>query len=57
MRLDKAPWTAAKWARKTAKHAAWLVIAAATGGAWIMYFNDAPTVTREILTLQEKANG
>ncbi len=50
MRLDKAPWTAAKWARKTAKHAAWLVIAAATGGAWIMYFNDAPTVTREILT-------
>jgi cytochrome c oxidase accessory protein FixG len=30
----------------------WLGIAAATGGAWIMYFNDAPTVTREILTLQ-----
>ncbi|GGG43778.1 cytochrome c oxidase accessory protein CcoG [Caldovatus sediminis] len=50
MRLDKAPWTAAKWARKAAKHAAWLGIAAATGGAWIMYFNDAPTVTREILT-------
>jgi cytochrome c oxidase accessory protein FixG len=50
MRLDKAPWTAAKWGRKAAKHAAWLAIAAATGGAWIMYFNDAPTVTREILT-------
>jgi cytochrome c oxidase accessory protein FixG len=50
MRLDKAPWTAAKWGRKVAKHTAWLAIAAATGGAWIMYFNDAPTVTREILT-------
>ncbi len=50
MRLDKAPWTGAKWAKKAAKHAAWLAIAAATGGAWIMYFNDAPTVTREILT-------
>jgi cytochrome c oxidase accessory protein FixG len=50
MRLDKAPWTAAKWARKIGKHAAWLAIAAATGGAWIMYFNDAPAVTREILS-------
>jgi cytochrome c oxidase accessory protein FixG len=29
-----------------------LLIAAATGGAWIMYFNDAPTVTRAILTGQ-----
>lgn len=32
--------------RKVAKHAAWLGIAFWTGGAWIMYYADAPTVTR-----------
>lgn len=50
MRLDRAPLSAAKAARKGAKHAVWLLIAALTGGAWIMYFNDAPTVTANILT-------
>ena len=50
MRLDKQPWTAEKLRKKLLTHAAWLGIAAATGGAWIMYFNDAPTVTRDILT-------
>jgi cytochrome c oxidase accessory protein FixG len=50
IRLDKAPLGREKILRKGAKHAAWLAIAAATGGAWIMYFNDAPIVTREILT-------
>ena len=43
MRLDKAAWGAGKAARKLAKHAAWLAIAAATGGAWVFYFADAPT--------------
>ncbi|WP_372622851.1 cytochrome c oxidase accessory protein CcoG [Falsiroseomonas sp.] len=55
MRLDKAPWTAEKWRKKALTHAAWVAIAAATGGAWIMYFNDAPTVTVEILTGQASA--
>lgn len=50
MRLDQAPWTAAKWRKRAAKHAAWLVIALLTGGAWIMYFNDAPTVVRAFFT-------
>ncbi|WP_439595938.1 cytochrome c oxidase accessory protein CcoG [Falsiroseomonas sp.] len=50
MRLDKAPWSVAKFRKKALTHLAWLLIAAATGGAWIMYFNDAPTVTRELLT-------
>ncbi|MDJ0388377.1 cytochrome c oxidase accessory protein CcoG [Roseomonas sp. E05] len=50
MKLDAAPMTRGKALRKAAKHAAWLAIAAATGGAWIMYFQDAPTVTRAILT-------
>lgn len=46
MRLDQAPWTAAKLRRRALKHAAWLGIAFLTGGAWITYFNDAPTVVR-----------
>ncbi len=50
MRLDRQPTSAAKVLRKSAKHAVWLLIAAATGGAWIMYFQDAPTVVREIFT-------
>jgi cytochrome c oxidase accessory protein FixG len=50
MRFDKAPWTAAKWRKRTLKHAAWLLIAFLTGGAWIMYFGDAPTVVRDFFT-------
>ena len=52
MRLDKQPFGPAKAARKIAKHAAWLVISISTGGAWVLYFNDAPTITRELATLQ-----
>jgi cytochrome c oxidase accessory protein FixG len=36
--------------RKALKHAAWLGIAFWTGGAWIMYYVDAPTVTEEFWT-------
>ena len=46
--LDRAPPSRAKLVKKAAKHAAWLVIALLTGGAWIMYFRDAPTVVAEI---------
>ena len=52
IRLDKQPWTSEKLWKKSATHTAWILIAAATGGAWIMYFNDAPTVTYEIITGQ-----
>jgi cytochrome c oxidase accessory protein FixG len=51
-KLDQQPLSAAKAGKKIAKHAVWLLIAAATGGAWVMYFNDAPTVLREMTTLQ-----
>ena len=50
MKLDAGPRNGAYWARKIAKHGAWVLIAAATGGAWIMYFNDAPTITRQFFT-------
>jgi cytochrome c oxidase accessory protein FixG len=50
MRLDRQPLTAGKAIRKAIKHAAWLVIAFATGGAWVMYFNDAPSTARGFFT-------
>jgi len=46
MRLDAAPWSFDKLWRKSGKHAVWLGIAFGTGGAWIFYFHDAPTVLR-----------
>jgi cytochrome c oxidase accessory protein FixG len=52
IRLDQQGLTAAKAAKKLLKHAAWLVIATATGGAWVMYFNDAPTLLRDVFTLE-----
>ena len=55
MKLDAEPWSGRKLALKAAKHAVWLLIALVTGGAWIMYFNDAPTVVREIFTGQASA--
>ena len=47
MRLQAAPWGRAKIARRGFKWTIYLVIAFWTGGAWIMYFADAPTLTRE----------
>ncbi len=52
IRLDKGPWTATKVWRKTAKHSLWLLIALATGGAWIFYFNDAPTLMGQLLRFE-----
>ena len=46
-RLDAAPWTAGKIARRAFKWSIYLTIAFWTGGAWIMYFADAPTLTRD----------
>lgn len=48
MRLDRRPISAGKAVRKTLKHTAWLAIAAATGGAWIFYYVDAPTTLVKI---------
>lgn len=52
IRLDKAPWGPAKIARRGFKWSIYLVISLATGGAWILYFADAPTLTREFFTGQ-----
>ncbi len=50
IRLDKAPWGPAKIARRGSKWAVYLVISLLTGGAWILYFADAPTLAREFIT-------
>jgi cytochrome c oxidase accessory protein FixG len=50
MRLAKAPLSFDKARKKVAKHAIWIFIAAATGGAWVFYFGDAPTLFREIFS-------
>ncbi|EXL06718.1 cytochrome c oxidase accessory protein CcoG [Aquamicrobium defluvii] len=52
IRLDQAPWTARKIALRTAKHAIWIAIAVATGGAWIFYFSDAPYLVMDFVTGQ-----
>jgi len=50
MRLDQGPLTARKVWKKTAKHGVWLAIALATGGAWALYFDDAPTLFKAFFT-------
>jgi cytochrome c oxidase accessory protein FixG len=52
IRLDQQPFSLAKSGKKLSKHVVWLLIAAATGGAWVMYFNDAPTLVRDVFTLK-----
>lgn len=34
------------------KHFLWILIAWATGGAWVLYFADAPTLLHQLFTLQ-----
>ncbi len=50
IKLDAAPNSVSKLAKRVAKHASWVLIAMATGGAWVLYFGDAPTVLPEIFT-------
>ncbi|MGE5145636.1 MAG: cytochrome c oxidase accessory protein CcoG, partial [Candidatus Eiseniibacteriota bacterium] len=50
IKLDQGPTTAAKVLKKIAKHGTWLIIALLTGGAWILYFDDAPTMLGQLVT-------
>lgn len=52
MKLDSGPWTVDKMIKRVSKHAIWLLIAVATGGAWIFYFADAPTLAVDFATGQ-----
>jgi cytochrome c oxidase accessory protein FixG len=52
MKLDKAPWSFEKLAKRVTKHAIWIAIGISTGGAWIFYFADAPQLLIDLWTLQ-----
>jgi len=51
VRLWKAKWNARKWRLRITKWLVWLGIAVATGGAWVFYFTDAPTLARDLVNL------
>jgi len=50
VRLWNAPWTGTKVRKRALKWSVWLLIAFATGGAWIFYFADAPTLFVDFFT-------
>ena len=52
IRLDKQPFSVSKMTKRVVKHAIWLLIAVCTGGAWVFYFADAPTLAGDLLTFQ-----
>lgn len=52
LRLHRSAWTTEKIRKTAVKWIAWLLIAVATGGAWVFYFTDAPTLAVNLLTGQ-----
>lgn len=50
IRLDEGRWGPKVLALKGLKHAIWLLIAWWTGGAWVLYFADAPSLVRDLAT-------
>jgi cytochrome c oxidase accessory protein FixG len=51
LQRDRGPWTAERVVRAGIKHFLWMMIAWWTGGAWVLYFADAPTLVRDLATL------
>ncbi len=50
MKLDKLPlWSFERIWKKVLTHALWIIIGLLTGGAWVMYFNDAPSLVRDAM--------
>ena len=48
IQADKQPMTARRIGKMLFKHWVWLMIAWWTGGAWVLYFADAPTLVTEL---------
>lgn len=51
LKLDAAPWSPDKLWRRGLKHTLWILVAWWTGGAWVLYFADAPTLVVRLATL------
>ena len=52
IRLHRQPWNWEKLLKNGIKWWIWLLIGLATGGAWVFYFTDAPTLLRDLVTFQ-----
>jgi cytochrome c oxidase accessory protein FixG len=52
VKRDQGSWNFDRLWRKAATHATWILIALCTGGAWVFYFNDAPTLGDQIIHAQ-----
>ncbi len=52
VRLWNQKWTLHKARLRLVKWLSWLIIGLATGGAWVFYFADAPTLARDLVTGQ-----
>ena len=50
IKLDAETMSPSKFYKRTAKHLVWLLISIGTGGAWIFYFADAPTLFVDLFT-------
>lgn len=56
MKLDKGPFSFEKVWKKGLTHLAWLFIGFVTAGAFVLYFNDAPTLIRDAFHLDVSTN-
>ena len=56
IRLAQSKWSASKVLKKGTKHIVWLLISVATGGAWIFYFHDAPSLAAGMFTGEAPAS-
>jgi cytochrome c oxidase accessory protein FixG len=52
IRLHRQGWDAEKIRKRAVKWTLWFLIGLATGGAWIFYFTDAPTLAVDLVTGQ-----
>src|SRR5690606_3534698 len=50
MKMDKAPMTVEKLARKTAKHTAWIVVALWTGYTFVGYFSPIRALWQSVIS-------
>jgi cytochrome c oxidase accessory protein FixG len=52
LQRDAGSWNFDRAARLVVKHFLWLMVAWWTGGAWVLYFADAPTLVKDLATFE-----
>src|SRR6202000_735927 len=55
IKADASARPARRLLRRGLKHAVWIMIAWWPGGAWVLYFSDAPTLVKDLATFQAPA--